>query len=99
MPFDFNEAGQRYQMLAVGRPGGFGMLARDPLALLERLRAHQAREYAGATTDRQRSLLGAAGCLHRLEGFLFQLSRVAAHATSLRTWTAQSAGVPLPVSG
>lgn len=76
MSFDFNRAGQQYQMVAASRQAGFGMLSSEPLALLERLQAQQCAEYSDAEARRQRWLLDAAGCLHRLEGFLFQLSRV-----------------------
>ena len=99
MPFDFNQVGQTYQTIAAGRPAGFAMLSPAPSALFEGLRALQAREYAGAAADRQRWLLNAAGCLHRLEGFLFQLSRISAHATSLQSWSAQPVGMPLPDTG
>lgn len=98
MSFDFNRAGQRYEMIAASRQAGFGMLSPEPLALLERLRAQHAVEYSDA--ERQRWLLDATGCLHRLEGFLFQLSRVAAHAALLRRWS-PPAGIaaPTPMSG
>jgi len=99
MPFDFNEAGQTYRFIAAGRPAGFGMLSAEPSALFEALRTLQAREYRGAATDRQRWVLNAAGCLHRLDGFLLQLSRISAHATSLRTWSGHSVGVPTPEPG
>ena len=56
------------------------MLANAPRTLFERLLAANATDYESASRDRQPSLLDAAGCLHRLCGFLFHLSRVSHHA-------------------
>lgn len=99
MSYDFNELGKRYQALAAARPGGFGMLSPEPAALLEALRALQAREFRGADASQQANVLDAAGCLDRLEGFLFQLSRISGHARSLRSWPQSPAPVPAPEPG
>lgn len=75
------------------------MLSPEPSALLEALRTLQAREYRAADANEQRRVLDAAGCLHRLEGFLFQLSRISGHANSLRAWPNDSARLPRPDPG
>jgi hypothetical protein len=85
--FDFNEAGREYQYLGVSQGrADFGMLSAQPHALFERLHMGIGREYQTAPPNRQRQLLDVSGCLHRLEGFLFQTRRVSAHATSLTEW-------------
>lgn len=100
MSFDFNSAGQRYKMIAASRQAGFGMLSPEPLARLEQIRAQHAVEYSSADADRRRRLLDIAGCLHRLEGFLFQLSKVAAHAAVLQRWPFPAGvAVPGPIAG
>lgn len=100
MSFDFNRAGQRYEMIAASRQAGFGMLSPEPIAVLERIRAQHAAEYSGTDGEGRRRLLDAAGCLHRLEGFLFQLSKVAAHAALLQRWPFPGGiAIPEPIDG
>jgi hypothetical protein len=92
MSFDLNEQGREYQYIAVGhRRQDFGMLSAAPFALLESLHGVNVPE-----TQK----IKPRGCLHRLTGFLFQLSRVADHAGQLSRWSPQQAlGQPVPVAG
>jgi hypothetical protein len=84
MSLDFNKSDQEYTYFAAkAQVPDYKVLADGPRGTLEHLHTLLSTEYKTADPSRQRWLLDAAGCLHRLKAFLLQVRRVADHAIIL----------------
>jgi len=84
MNFDFNTKGKQYGFMAskAGKEG-YSILGEKPEQMLANLRAKQAIDFRNSDENGKNWILDAAGCLDRLNAFLFQVSRIASHAESL----------------
>jgi hypothetical protein len=84
MDLDFNIKGKQYGFMASKlRNEGYSILGEKPEQMLANLRARQAIDFRNSDKNGKNWILDAAGCLDRLNAFLFQVSRVASHAESL----------------
>lgn len=84
MDFDFNKKGQRYGLAAVaGDENNFGVLNEAAFKYFWQLQKVISKTHQHGDEPKKRLMVGAQGCIERLEAFLVQSHRMSQHHKSV----------------
>ena len=84
MSFNFNDQGKQYRFKAIANDRtNFGVLSEEALNLFSQLQGIISKQHQFGDDAQKRLMVGAQGCLERLEAFLVQSKRLSEHNKSV----------------